>query len=176
MDALVVGTGMNTFFGKTAKLVEDAKTKSHFQKAVIKIGDYLIAFALMLITLVFIVVFFRHESLLDFFQFALVLLVAAIPAALPAVLSVSMAVGAISLAKEGAIVSKLAAVEEMAGMDILCSDKTGTITKNKLGVAEISQFDDFSEKGVLMFASLASREEDKDPIDDAVIAKAKTIK
>ena len=175
MDALVVGTGMNTFFGKTAQLVEDAKTQSHFQKAVIKIGDYLIAFALMLITLVFIVVFFRHESLLEFFQFALVLLVAAIPAALPAVLSVSMAVGAISLAKEGAIVSKLAAVEEMAGMDILCSDKTGTITQNKLDVAEISQFDDFSEKDVLLFASLASREEDKDPIDNAVIAKAKTI-
>ena len=122
MDALVVGTGMNTFFGKTAKLVEDAKTQSHFQKAVIKIGNYLIALALMLVTLVFIVVFLRHESLLEFFQFALVLLVAAIPAALPAVLSVSMAVGAISLAKEGAIVSKLAAVEEMAGMDILCSD------------------------------------------------------
>lgn len=85
----------------------------------------------MLITLVFIVIFFRHESVLDFFQFALVLLVAAIPATLPAVLSVSLAIGAIALAKEGAIVSKLAAIEEMAGMDILCSDQTGTITKKR---------------------------------------------
>ena len=176
MDALVVGTGMNTFFGKTAKLVEEAKTRSHFQKAVIKIGDYLIAFALILVTLVFIVVLFRHESVLEFFQFALVLLVAAIPAALPAVLSVSMAVGAIALSKEGAIVSKLAAIEEMAGMDILCSDKTGTITKNELALTEIIQFDDFSEQDVLLFASLASREEDKDPIDNAVIARARTIK
>jgi len=176
MDALVVGTGMSTYFGKTAKLVEEAKTQSHFQKAVIKIGDYLIAFALMLIALVFIVILFRHESVLEFFQFALVLLVAAIPAALPAVLSVSMAVGAISLSKEGAIVSKLAAVEEMAGMDILCSDKTGTITKNELALTEISPFDDFSEQDVLLFASLASREEDKDPIDNAIIARARNIK
>jgi H+-transporting ATPase len=176
MDALVVGTGMNTFFGKTARLVEEAKTRSHFQKAVIKIGDYLIVFALMLVTLVFIVVLFRHESVLEFFQFALVLLVAAIPAALPAVLSVSMAVGAISLSKEGAIVSKLAAIEEMAGMDILCSDKTGTITKNELAITEISSFGDFSEQDVLLFASLASREEDKDPIDNAVIARARNIK
>ena len=175
MDALVVATGMNTFFGKTAKLVEEAKTRSHFQKAVIKIGDYLIVFALALVALTFLVVLFRHESLLEFFQFALVLIVAAIPAALPAVLSVSMAVGAITLAKDGAIVSKLAAVEEMAGMDILCSDKTGTITKNELVLTEIKPFKDFSENDALLFASLASREEDRDPIDDAILARTKTL-
>ncbi len=175
MDALVVATGMATFFGRTAKLVEEAKIQSHFQKAVIKIGDYLIVFALVLVALTFLVVLFRHESLLEFFQFALVLLVAAIPAALPAVLSVSMAVGAISLAKDGAIVSKLAAVEEMAGMDILCSDKTGTITKNELVLTEINPFQDFSENDVLLFASLASRGEDRDPIDDAILAGTKTL-
>ncbi|MBN1134461.1 MAG: plasma-membrane proton-efflux P-type ATPase [Methanosarcinaceae archaeon] len=175
MDALVVATGMGTYFGKTAKLVEEAKTQSHFQKAVIKIGDYLIAFALVLVVLIFFVVLYRHESLLDFFQFALVLIVAAIPAALPAVLSVTMAVGAISLAKEGAIITKLAAVEEMAGMDILCSDKTGTITKNELALSDIKLFNDFSEKDVLLFASLASREEDQDPIDNAIITKTKTV-
>ncbi|KKG10304.1 plasma-membrane proton-efflux P-type ATPase [Methanosarcina sp. 2.H.A.1B.4] len=175
MDALVVATGMNTFFGKTARLVEEAKTRSHFQKAVIKIGDYLIVFALALVAFTFLVVLFRHESMLEFFQFALVLLVAAIPAALPAVLSVSMAVGAITLAKDGAIVSKLAAVEEMAGMDILCSDKTGTITKNELVLTEINPFQDFSENDVLLFASLASRGEDRDPIDDAILARTKTL-
>ncbi|WP_440951768.1 plasma-membrane proton-efflux P-type ATPase [Methanococcoides sp. FTZ1] len=173
MDALVVATGMKTYFGQTAKLVEEAKTQSHFQKAVIKIGDYLIAFALVLVVLIFFVVLYRHESLLDFFQFALVLIVAAIPAALPAVLSVTMAIGAISLAKEGAIVTKLAAVEEMAGMDILCSDKTGTITKNELALSEIKFFSDFSEKDVLLFASLSSREEDQDPIDNAIVEKTK---
>ncbi len=175
MDALVVATGMGTYFGKTAKLVEEAKTQSHFQKAVIKIGDYLIVFALVLVVLIFFVVLYRHESLLDFFQFALVLIVAAIPAALPAVLSVTMAVGAISLAKEGAIVTKLAAIEELAGMDILCSDKTGTITKNELVLSEIQPFNGFSEKDVLLFAILASREENQDPIDNAIVMKTKTI-
>ena len=132
MTALVITTGTNTYFGKTAKLVEEAKTKSHFQKAVIKIGDYLIAFAIALIILIFLVAMFRQESLLQTLQFALVLLIAAIPVALPAVLSVTMAVGATILAKKQAIVSRLVAIEEMAGVDILCSDKTGTITKNKL--------------------------------------------
>ena len=134
MTALVITTGTNTYFGKTAKLVEKAKTKSHFQKAVIKIGNYLIAFAISLIVILFLVGMFRQESLLQTLQFALVLLIAAIPAALPAVLSVTMAVGATMLAKKQAIVSKLVAIEEMAGVDILCSDKTGTITKNKLTI------------------------------------------
>ena len=174
MDALVVTTGMNTYFGKTTKLVEEAQTRSHFQKAVTKIGDYLIMLAIGLVTLIFLVALFRHESMLEALQFALVLTVAAIPAALPAVLSVTMAVGAMSLSKKEAIVSKLAAIEEMAGMDVLCSDKTGTITKNELSIGDIKAFSPYSDKDTLLFASLASREEDKDPIDSAIIEKAKS--
>lgn len=177
MTALVVKTGANTYFGKTAKLVEKAKTKSHFQKAVVKIGDYLIAFAVFLIILIFLVAMFRHESLLQTLQFALVLLIAAIPAALPAVLSVTMAVGATMLAKKQAIVSKLLAIEEMAGTDILCSDKTGTITKNKLSIVEVESFDpSITEVEVLLYAALASREEDNDPIDNAIIERCKSVK
>jgi H+-transporting ATPase len=176
MTALVVKTGVNTYFGKTVKLVEEAKTKSHFQKAVIKIGDYLIAFAIALIVLIFLVAIFRQESLLQTLQFALVLLIAAIPAALPAVLSVTMAVGATFLAKKQAIVSKLVSIEEMAGVDILCSDKTGTITENKLHVAELTGFDQYTEADVILYATLASREEDNDPIDNAIIAKCKSLK
>ncbi|MGA7368288.1 MAG: plasma-membrane proton-efflux P-type ATPase [Nitrososphaeraceae archaeon] len=176
MTALVVKIGANTYFGKTAKLVEEAKTKNHFQKAVIKIGDYLIAFAIALIVLIFLIAIFRQESLLQTLQFALVLLIAAIPAALPAVLSVTMAVGATFLAKKQAIVSKLVSIEEMAGADILCSDKTGTITKNKLHVAEVTGFDEHSEAEVILYATLASREEDNDPIDNAIIAKCKSLK
>jgi H+-transporting ATPase len=175
MNGLVVTTGMNTFFGKTAKLVEEAQKRSHFQKAVIKIGDYLIALALALVTLIFLVALFRHESMMETLQFALILTVAAIPAALPAVLSVTMAVGAIALAKKEAIVSKLVAIEEMAGMDVLCSDKTGTITENKITVGEIHPFEGFGEKEVLLGALLASKEENQDPIDDAIIAKAKKV-
>lgn len=136
MNALVVSTGLGTYFGKTAKLVEEAETRSHLQKAVIKIGDYLIIIAAVLVTLIFIVSFIRGESFLATLQFALVLVVASIPVALPAVLSVTMAVGAIALAKKEAIVSRLVSIEEMAGTDVLCSDKTGTITKNELAVAE----------------------------------------
>jgi H+-transporting ATPase len=175
MDALVVTTGVNTYFGKTTKLVEEAETQSHFQKAIIKIGDYLIALAVTLVIIVFLVALFRHESIVETLQFALVLTVAAIPAALPAVLSVTMAIGATVLAKKEAIVSKLVSIEEMAGMDVLCSDKTGTITKNELTVGEIKPFEGFTSKDALLFGTLASREEDKDPIDDAIIAKAETF-
>lgn len=173
MNALVVSTGMNTFFGKTAKLVEEARTKSHFQKALIKIGDYLIALAVGLVVLVFLVAMFRHESLLETLQFALVLMIASIPAALPAVLSVTMAVGATILAKKQALVSKLTAIEEMAGVDILCADKTGTLTKNDLSVAELVVFDNFTDSDLLMFATLASRIDDADHIDNAILTSAK---
>ncbi|NOX87382.1 MAG: plasma-membrane proton-efflux P-type ATPase [Calditrichaeota bacterium] len=176
MNGLVVATGMNTFFGRTAKLVEEAKTISHFQKAVIKIGNYLIVLAAFMIAIIFLASLFRNESFLDTLQFALVLTIAAIPVALPAVLSVTMAVGASVLAKKKAIVSKLVAIEEMAGMDILCSDKTGTITKNELTLAEVLPFKGFIADDVLLFASLASREEDQDPIDSAIINKSKSVK
>lgn len=174
MDGLVATTGMNTYFGKTTKLVEEAGAKSHFQKAVTKIGDYLIALATILVTIIVIVSLFRGESLLSTIQFALVLTVAAIPAALPAVLSVTLALGAIALAKKEAIVSKLVAIEEMAGVDILCADKTGTVTKNSLTVSELTAIDGSSEQDILVFGALASREEDQDPIDNAIIDKAKT--
>lgn len=175
MDALVVATGMNTFFGKTAKLVEEAKTVSHFQKSLVKIGDYLIAIAIVLVAVIFIVALFRDESWIHTLQFALVLTVAAIPAALPAVLSVTLAVGATALAKKEAIVSKLVAIEEMAGMDILCSDKTGTITKNQLTLSAVEPLRGASNDDVLLCATLASREEDKDPIDMAIIDATRSM-
>ncbi|HXY87965.1 MAG TPA: plasma-membrane proton-efflux P-type ATPase [Candidatus Acidoferrales bacterium] len=175
MNALVVTTGMNTYFGKTAKLVEEATTRSHFQKAVIKIGDYLIVLAVALAAVILITAFIRHDNLLIILQFALVLTVAAIPVALPAVLSVTMAVGAIALARKEAIVSRLVAIEEMAGMDVLCADKTGTITKNELTVAEVHPFEGFKDNDIIILGTQASREEDQDLIDNAVIAKAKEM-
>ncbi len=173
MDALVVATGMETYFGKTARLVEEAKTRSHFQRAVIRIGDYLIALAVALAALIIVVALIRQESILSILQFALVLTVAAIPVALPAVLSVTMAVGAIALARKEAIVSKLVAIEEMAGVDILCSDKTGTITKNELSLADARPLESFESDDVVRYAVLASRAEDQDPIDATIIAHAK---
>ncbi len=171
MDALVTGTGMHTFFGKTARLVEEAKTVSHFQKAVIKIGNYLIVLAVALVAVILLIALFRHENMVEVVQFALVLTVAAIPVALPPVLSVTLAVGAVALARQQAIVSKLVAIEEMAGMDVLCSDKTGTITKNELTLAEVVPWGDLNPDQVLLLAALASRAEDQDPIDTAILAK-----
>jgi len=175
MDAVVVATGLNSFFGKTTKLVAEAKTESHFQKAVIKVGDYLIVLAAIMVAIIFVTAVFRHESLVMTLQFALVLTVAAIPVALPAVLSVTMAVGATMLARKQAIVSKLVAIEEMAGMDVLCSDKTGTITKNQLTISEVQPFGEFTDNEVLLYAGLASRAEDQDIIDTTIINKAQSI-
>jgi len=172
-NARVTATGMDTFFGKTAHLVDEARTESHFQRAVVKIGDYLIVLAVGLVLILFLVGLYRHESVLDTLRFALVLTVAAIPAALPAVLSVTMVVGASALAKRKAIVSRLVAIEEMAGMDVLCTDKTGTLTKNELAVARVVPNGAVSEATVLLHGWLASREENGDPIDDAVIRAAR---
>lgn len=177
-NAIVVATGLNTYFGKTAQLVEKAVTRSFLQKTVIRIGDYLIILAGMMVTIIFIVSLFRHESLFNTLQFVLVLVVASIPVALPAVLSVTMAVGAVALAKKEAIVSKLVAIEEMAGVDILCADKTGTITKNELTLGEIKTFNKFKEEDALLYGALASQKDSKDPIDVAVVsgAKEKSVK
>jgi H+-transporting ATPase len=174
MSALVVNTGTRTFFGKTTTLVEEAKTPSHFQRAISKIGDYLIFLAIGLVIVIFLVSIFRGQNILEIIQFALILTVASIPAALPAVLSVTMAIGAIALAKKEAIVSKLVSIEEMAGMDVLCSDKTGTITKNALTLGGTKPYAKFSENDVLLFSTLASREEDQDPIDIAILTKTKS--
>jgi H+-transporting ATPase len=171
MDAVVVGTGMDTFFGKTTRLASEAEGQSHFQKAVVKIGDYLIALAAFLVVTTSVVELFRGQPFAEILQFGLVLTVAAIPAALPAVLSVSMAVGAEALAKKEAIVSKLVSIEEMAGVDILCADKTGTITMNELSVGDVLPMHGYTQTDVLAYAAMASRSEDKDPIDDAVVAR-----
>ncbi len=173
MNALVINTAAKTFFGKTAKLVETAQTPSHFQKAISRIGDYLIFLAIGLVVIIVLVSIFRGQNILDIIQFALILVVAGIPAALPAVLSVTMAIGAIALAKKEAIVSKLVAIEEMASMDVLCSDKTGTITKNALTMGGTKPYAKFTENDVLLFSALASREEDQDPIDIAILTKTK---
>ena len=172
-DAIVYATGSNTYFGKTAELVEAAHTVSHFQRAVLKIGDYLIVLASVLVLLIVAVALFRRDPILDTLEFALVLLVAAIPVAMPTVLSVTMAVGAKLLAKRKAIVTRLAAIEELAGVDILCSDKTGTLTENKLTLGDPFSVHGVAPAQVILDAALASRAEDKDTIDLAVIAGVK---
>lgn len=169
MTGVVTGTGAHTYFGKTAKLVGSAKSVSHFQKAVMHIGDYLIFLSLALVIILVLVGLERHLPVMDLVQFALILTVASIPVALPAVLSVTMAVGAIKLAKLKAIVSRLESIEELAGMDILCSDKTGTLTQNKLTLGKPVVFNGEDENGIILAAALASDAETPDAIDSAIL-------
>ena len=170
MLALVTSTGLNTFFGRTASLVQAAGAPSHFQKAVLQIGDYLIYLSLGLVAVLMLVQLERGAPFLELIEFALILTVASIPVAMPAVLSVTMAVGAMALSKMQAVVSRLESIEEMAGIDILCSDKTGTLTQNRLSLGDCVLFGAKDEQELILYSSLASKEEDQDPIELAVIA------
>ncbi len=167
MLALVVNTGAATNFHTVVALVAKAslEERSHFQKMVMQIGNFLILLTLALVVLIILVALFRHESFLEIARFAMVLTVAAIPVALPAVLSVTMAVGAMHLARRQAIVSRLTAIEELAGVDVFCSDKTGTLTRNEMQVADPVMFDARDEGELFLTAVLASRRENQDPIE-----------
>ena len=176
IDALVYSTGENTYFGKTAQLVQEAHTTSHFQSAVLKIGNYLIILAVALVAVIIIVAFFRGDPFLTTLQFALVLTVAAIPVAMPTVLSVTMAVGARLLAQKQVIVSRLVAIEELAGVDVLCSDKTGTLTQNKLTLSDPFSVNSIESSQVILSAALASRLDNNDAIDLAVLGALKDQK
>jgi H+-transporting ATPase len=172
--ALVYATGANTYFGKTAELVQGAESVSHFQRAVLKIGNYLIILAVVLVATIVAFAIFRGDPILTTLQFALVLTVAAIPVAMPTVLSVTMAVGARLLAKKKAIVTRLEAIEELAGVDVLCADKTGTLTQNKLTLGDPFSVDKITAEQVILDAALASRADNNDTIDLAVLGGLKS--
>ncbi|HWK29291.1 MAG TPA: plasma-membrane proton-efflux P-type ATPase [Solirubrobacter sp.] len=167
----VLATGPSTELGRTAALAAAKPPASHFQEAIFAIGRYLIALALVLVAVIVVVSLLRGTGLTETLEFALVVTIASIPVALPAVLSVTMAVGARHLATREAVVSHLPAVEEMSGVDVLCSDKTGTITRNQLtlvGVTAIGQGID--RDAVLRAAALTAEPGGSDPIDAAILA------
>ncbi len=169
IDAFIYGTGSRTYFGKTAKLAGKSHDMSHFQRAVIAIGNYLIILAVVLVLLILSIAIFRGDPFLTTLEFVLVLLIAAIPVAMPTVLSVTMAVGARILAKKQAIVSRLSSIEELAGIDTLCSDKTGTLTQNTLTLGEPFTLNNLNPEEIVLMGALAARAEDNDVIDIAVI-------
>ena len=173
IGAFVYATGANTYFGRTAQLVQGAQTVSHFQRAVLKIGNYLIILAVVLVATIIAFAIFRGDPILTTLQFALVLTVAAIPVAMPTVLSVTMAVGARQLAKKRAIVTRLVAIEELAGVDVLCADKTGTLTQNKLTLGDPFGVNNVSAEQIILNAALASRADNNDTIDLAVLGGLK---
>jgi len=183
MTAVVIGTGNNTFFGRTASLVAAAGGgTSHSGKAVAQIGDFLIILSLILAFMlvgselyreVVVKADWRWSDLVDILRMVLVLLIASIPVAMPTVMTVTNALGALALSKKKAIVSRLEAIEELAGVDILCSDKTGTLTKNQLTLTEPIPFGSVDAQTIILGGALASQKDGDDSIDLAVIAGLK---
>ncbi|KAJ1299240.1 hypothetical protein BS78_01G516800 [Paspalum vaginatum] len=174
IEAVVIATGIHTFFGKAAHLVESTTHVGHFQKVLTSIGNFCICSIAVGMTAELIVMYAIH--LREYRQIVdnlLVLLIGGIPIAMPTVLSVTMAIGSHKLAQQGAITKRMTAIEEMAGMDVLCSDKTGTLTLNKLSVDKnlIEVFARGVEKDdVVLMAARASRLENQDAIDFAIVS------
>ena len=169
-------TGIRTRFGKTAELVRLAKTTGQLERVVFSIAKNLVFLDAILVVVVLIFAFISGLPMSDMLPFALILLVASVPVALPATFTVATALGALDLAKNGVLVTRLSAIEEAASMQVLCTDKTGTLTENKLEVAGIKAFPPYTEKDVIRLAVMASDEATQDPLDKAILEKAQMEK
>jgi H+-transporting ATPase len=173
-NGVVVSTGVKTYFGKTVQLVQLARPKLHIEEVVSNVVRWLLIVVIALIAVAFTFSVLRGANLLDVLPIVLVLLLSAIPVALPAMFTTSMAIGAMELAKKGVIVTRLSAAEDAATMNVLCADKTGTITMNKLSIASVMPLNGFTEEEVILYGALASQEANQDPIDMAFIDLAKS--
>jgi H+-transporting ATPase len=172
-DAVVFGTGSDTFFGETARLVQQSKNQSHYLKSILNISKFLIVMSICIVIVILIVSLVRMQPIVKILDFCLILTVASIPVALPAVLSVTMAVGASILAQNKAIVTRLVSIEEMASMDVLCADKTGTLTQNKLVLGESYLAEGVTEDDLILNAAISSRARDEDPIETVIFSNLK---
>ncbi len=166
-------TGTRTYFGRAAQLVQVARPKLYVETVITGLLEWLLALVIILLSLAFVASYLRGISLLGLLPLALVLLVSSIPVALPAMFTVTMALGSLELAKKGVLVTRLSASQDAAMMDILCADKTGTITMNRLSVACMVEMGGYSVDDVALYGALASQEANQDPIDLAFIAEAR---
>ena len=173
---VIVNTGANTYFGKTAELVKIARPKSHQEQIMLTIVRYTMFLSMGALILVAIYAIVTGTGILLILTLAVIFLMGAVPVALPAVMTIVQSVGATELARTGVLVTRLDSIEDAASIDILCLDKTGTITQNKLSVGDIIPFAGYSREDVTVMASLASQEHSKDAIDAAVIEYVKTSK
>ncbi|MHB9004973.1 MAG: plasma-membrane proton-efflux P-type ATPase [Coriobacteriia bacterium] len=172
-NGVVMLTGAKTYFGRTTQLVQEARPKLHIEAVVAKVVRWLFVIVGALLCMVVVLSLIRGSPLLEMVSLTLVLLMSAVPVALPVMFTVSMAVGSKELAKLGVLVTRLSAAEDAATMDVLCVDKTGTITMNQLAVTGVIPLDHASEADVLFAGALASQEANQDPIDHAFLTAAK---
>jgi len=172
----VLATGTGTRFGKTAELVRGAKTVSHLEAVIFGIVKYLVLLDVALVAALLVYAVATGMPLTEVVPFALILLVASVPVALPATFTLATALGALELAKRGVLVTRLSAIEEAAAMDVLASDKTGTITENRLSLAALKPAGATTENDLLRWAALACDEATQDPIDLAILAAARERK
>lgn len=169
----VTATGTRTYFGKTAELVRSARAASHLEKLIFTIVRYLVALDVALILALFVYTWVSGIPVIEVVPFALILLVASVPIALPATYTLATALGALELAKNGVLVTRLSAIEEAASMDVLASDKTGTITQNKLALSVLHPYSPFAGPELLRMAALACDDATQDPIDMAILESAR---
>ncbi len=172
-NGVVLLTGGQTYFGRTTELVQKARPKLHIEAVVAKVVRWLFVIVGALLGLVIVLSLIRGTPLLEMVPLMLVLLMSAVPVALPVMFTVSMALGSKELAKRGVLVTRLSAAEDAATMDVLCVDKTGTITMNQLAITGVIPLDQATESDVLFAGALASQEANQDPIDLAFLAVAK---
>lgn len=172
-NGVVMLTGAKTYFGRTTELVQEARPKLHIEAVVAKVVRWLFVIVGTLLGVVVVLSLARGAPLIEMISLVLVLLMSAVPVALPVMFTVSMAVGSKELAKRGVLVTRLSAAEDAATMDVLCVDKTGTITMNQLAVTGVIPLEHATETDVLFAGALASREANQDPIDLAFLAAAK---
>ncbi len=171
--AVVVLTGSKTYFGKTTELVQNAKPKLHMEEVISKVVRWLLVIVGSFLGIAMVLSYFQGIPFINILPLILVLMVSAIPVALPAMFTISMALGSMELVKRGVLITRLNASEDAASMNTLCADKTGTITMNRLSIANVIPMGEFSEDDVVLFGALASSEANNDPIDMAFTFKAR---
>ena len=172
-NGIITSTGVKTYFGRTVQLVQMARPKLHMEEVVSNVVKWLLIIVVALIGLALIFSVFKGLDLLGILPLILVLLLSAIPVALPAMFTISTAIGSIELVKKGVLVTRLSASEDAATMDILCANKTGTITMNKLSITDVIPLNKSTGEDVIFYGILASQEANQDPIDLAFITMAK---
>jgi len=172
-NAVVMLIGAKTYFGRTTELVQQARPKLHIEAVIANVVRWLFVIVGALLGVVSVLSLIRGVPLLEMMPLMLVLLMSAVPVALPVMFTVSLAVGSRELAKRGVLVTRLSAAEDAATMDVLCVDKTGTITMNQLAVTGVLPLEHATEADVLFAGAAASQDSNQDPIDLAFLAAAK---